>query len=339
MIRRLALLLLTGLAVVGTAVAGYSFAGVTSPTKQADPTQVTVHAGEYYFILSQSSVPVGTVVFNIVNDGDVTHDFSIAGQTSATISSHDTTTLTVTFTKPGDYSYLCTIGEHAVYGMQGILSVTGSAVTTTTTTKATTTTKTPPPPPPPPQVVNVSEKEFSITLTQGTSKVTWVKPGDVHFMVTNNGKIPHNFVIAGQQTLVLSPGKSQELDVTLTLGSYPYLCSITGHAALGMKGTLIVSNTAPKPPPVKTTTVAVTMREFKFTLSKKTVPHGIVIFKLINRGKLAHDFKIAGHKSALIKPGKTGTLKVTISKKGKYAYLCTVRGHAKAGMKGTLRVT
>jgi uncharacterized cupredoxin-like copper-binding protein len=336
MIRRLALLLFTGLAIVGTAVAGYSFAGVTSPTKQADPTQVTVHAGEYYFILSQTSVPVGTVVFNIVNDGDVTHDFSIAGQTSATISSHDTTTLTVTFTQPGTYPYLCTIGEHAVYGMQGQLTVTGSA--TTTTTKATTTTKTTPPPPP--QVVNVSEKEFSITLTQGTSKVTWVKPGDVHFMVTNTGKIPHNFVIAGQQTLVLSPGKSQELDVTFTAGSYPYLCSITGHAALGMKGTLIVSNTAPKPvQQVKTTTDAVTMREFKFTLSKKTVPHGIVMFKLTNRGKLAHDFKIAGRKSALIKPGKTGSLKVTISKKGKYAYLCTVPGHAKAGMKGTLTVT
>jgi uncharacterized cupredoxin-like copper-binding protein len=166
-----------------------------------------------------------------------------------------------------------------------------------------------------------------------------VKPGDVHFMVTNNGKIPHNFVIAGQQTLVLSPGKSQELDVTFTLGSYPYLCSITGHAALGMKGTLLVSNTAPKTvQQVKTTTDTVTMREFKFTLSKKTVPHGIVVFKLINRGKLAHDFKIAGHKSALIKPGKKGTLKVKILKKGKYAYLCTVRGHAKAGMKGTLAV-
>ncbi|MHB8643351.1 MAG: plastocyanin/azurin family copper-binding protein [Gaiellaceae bacterium] len=330
---------MTGLAVVGTALAGYSFAGVTTPATRADVTQVTVHAGEYYFILSQNSVPVGTVVFNIINDGDVTHDFSIAGQTSATISSHDTTTLTVTFTNPGNYPYLCTIGEHAIYGMQGLLTVTGSAVTTTT--KATTTTTTPPPPPPPaPQVVAVSEKEFSITLQQGTKNVTWVKPGDVHFMVKNVGKIPHNFVIAGQQTLVLSPGKSQELDLTLAAGRYPYLCSITGHAALGMKGTLIVSNTPPKTvQQTKTTIDTVTMREFKFTLSKRAVPHGAVIFKLINRGKLSHDFKIAGHKSALVKPGKTATLRVTISKKGKYAYLCTVPGHAKAGMKGTLTVT
>src|SRR5258707_10549783 len=86
MIRRLALLLLTGIAVVGTAVAGYSFAGVTSPAKHTD-TQVTVHAGEYYFLLSQTSVPVGSVTFTVINDGDVTHDFSIAGQTTTTLSS------------------------------------------------------------------------------------------------------------------------------------------------------------------------------------------------------------------------------------------------------------
>jgi uncharacterized cupredoxin-like copper-binding protein len=88
----------------------------------------------------------------------------------------------------------------------------------------------------------------------------------------------------------------------------------------------------------KATTVTVTMKEFKFVLSKAKVPHGAVTFKLVNKGKVKHDFAISGKKSSLISPGKTGTLKVTL-KKGKLAYKCTVPGHAAAGMKGTLTVT
>ncbi len=88
----------------------------------------------------------------------------------------------------------------------------------------------------------------------------------------------------------------------------------------------------------QSTTVTVTMKEFKFTLSKKVVPHGTVVFKLVNKGSLGHDFKIAGKKSKLIGKGKSGTLTVTLSK-GSKAYLCTVPGHAAAGMKGTLKAT
>jgi uncharacterized cupredoxin-like copper-binding protein len=83
--------------------------------------------------------------------------------------------------------------------------------------------------------------------------------------------------------------------------------------------------------------VTVTASEFKFKLSKASVPHGSVTFTLMNRGKLPHDFKIAGKKTALVKPGKSAQLTVTL-KAGKSAYLCTVPGHAAAGMKGTLTV-
>jgi uncharacterized cupredoxin-like copper-binding protein len=86
------------------------------------------------------------------------------------------------------------------------------------------------------------------------------------------------------------------------------------------------------------TVVTVTMKEFKFTLSKAKVPHGSVTFKLVNKGKLAHDIKIAGKTSKLIKPGKTGKFVVTL-KKGKYVYNCPIPGHTAAGMKGKLTVT
>jgi uncharacterized cupredoxin-like copper-binding protein len=77
--------------------------------------------------------------------------------------------------------------------------------------------------------------------------------------------------------------------------------------------------------------------ELKFTVLPKTVTKGVVTFKVTNRGALSHDFKIGGKVTALLKPGKTATLKV-ILKAGKAAYLCTVPGHAAAGMKGVITV-
>jgi uncharacterized cupredoxin-like copper-binding protein len=102
-------------------------------------------------------------------------------------------------------------------------------------------------------------------------------------------------------------------------------------------------------------TVAVTAgkpSEFRFTLLPKTVPHGTVTFKVTNKGNLPHDFKVcsatakaataltcAGHGAPLVSPGASATLKVTFKKAGTYEYLCTVSGHAAAGMKGLLKVT
>ena len=89
------------------------------------------------------------------------------------------------------------------------------------------------------------------------------------------------------------------------------------------------------------TTVGVTAgkpSEFKFILSKKAVAKGLVTFKVVNQGMIAHDFKIAGKKTPSLQRGKTSTLKVTFKKAGKYPYLCTLPSHAPAGMKGVLVV-
>lgn len=90
-----------------------------------------------------------------------------------------------------------------------------------------------------------------------------------------------------------------------------------------------------------TTTVAVTAgkpSEFHLTLSKKTVAKGTVVFKITNKGSIAHDFKIAGKKTPSIAAGKAATLKIIFKKAGKYPFLCTLPAHASAGMKGTLIV-
>ena len=86
------------------------------------------------------------------------------------------------------------------------------------------------------------------------------------------------------------------------------------------------------------TTVKVAASEFKFKLSTKTARHGIVIFKVTNKGHTAHDFKIVGKKTPKLSPGKSATLKVTL-KKGTFKYICTIDSHAALGMKGTFRAT
>jgi uncharacterized cupredoxin-like copper-binding protein len=85
------------------------------------------------------------------------------------------------------------------------------------------------------------------------------------------------------------------------------------------------------------TAVTVTASEFKFKLSKTSVPHGSVTFTVKNAGHVGHDFKIGGKKTPTISPGKSAKLTVTL-KAGKAAYLCTIPGHASAGMKGSLTV-
>jgi uncharacterized cupredoxin-like copper-binding protein len=89
------------------------------------------------------------------------------------------------------------------------------------------------------------------------------------------------------------------------------------------------------------TTVTVTAgkpSEFRFTLSKRTVAKGLTTFKVTNRGTINHDFRIAGKKTASLAAGKTATLRVTFRKAGRFAYMCTLPGHAAGGMKGILTV-
>jgi uncharacterized cupredoxin-like copper-binding protein len=101
----------------------------------------------------------------------------------------------------------------------------------------------------------------------------------------------------------------------------------------------IAAPASARPTKVATTTVTVKMKEFKFILSRSSVPHGLVAFKLVNVGKLAHDIKINGKTSKKIQPGKKGTFTVLFTKKGRYPYICPIPGHAAAGMKGVLKVT
>jgi uncharacterized cupredoxin-like copper-binding protein len=80
--------------------------------------------------------------------------------------------------------------------------------------------------------VNVAASEFKFVLSKKSAR-----RGVVVFKVTNVGKISHDFQIKGRKTKLLSHGQSATLRVTfLRKGSYPYKCTVPGHAAAGMKG-------------------------------------------------------------------------------------------------------
>ena len=84
-------------------------------------------------------------------------------------------------------------------------------------------------------LVTVTATEFHFKLSK-----TSVPHGSVTFTLVNKGHIGHDFKIGGKKTPVIGPGKSAKLTVTLKKGKFPYLCTVAGHATLGMKGIVTV---------------------------------------------------------------------------------------------------
>jgi uncharacterized cupredoxin-like copper-binding protein len=87
--------------------------------------------------------------------------------------------------------------------------------------------------------------------------------------------------------------------------------------------------------------VTVTMTDFKFRLSAKSVPSGRpIVFTVINRGRNPHDFDLSGTRGTpVILPGRRTTQRVTFKRAANVRYVCTVPRHAQFGMAGRLKVT
>jgi uncharacterized cupredoxin-like copper-binding protein len=74
-------------------------------------------------------------------------------------------------------------------------------------------------------------------------KTLTAKAGSVTITFKNNsGAVKHNIAIKGsKKSPVIAGGKTTKLTVTLKKGTYTFYCSVPGHEASGMKGTLKVS--------------------------------------------------------------------------------------------------
>ena len=108
--------------------------------------------------------------------------------------------------------------------------------------------------------VRVVARNYSFTL----SRESVAAGATVRFVVRNAGNTVHDFVVHGHRTRLLAPGRSQTITVRFPhRGHFTYLCSVPGHARLGMKGAFAVGTRAvsqpapPAPPPVTVSGMAV----------------------------------------------------------------------------------
>lgn len=206
--------------------------------------------------------------------------------------------------------------------------------------------------------VTVVAREFSFKLSTRSIPV-----GTVVFKVENKGKISHDFKIDGKKTKILNPGQTALLTVHFKKkGRYSYVCTVLGHAKLGMRGVLGVGvkpgaptptpttpppTTTPPPPTTAptgtvgnaTSTIHVSMFEYGFKLDTSTVPSGKVTFVITNNGQQVHNFDILTvHAGNYLNPGQTETWTVSLAPRT-YTYECDVPYHAQEGMEGQFTVT
>ena len=94
--------------------------------------------------------------------------------------------------------------------------------------------------------VSVDARDFAFSLSRRT-----VPAGStVRFVVRNRGNTAHDFVVAKKRTRILRPGQRQTITASFPRkGVFRFLCSVSGHARLGMKGAFGVSIKPPAPPP------------------------------------------------------------------------------------------
>lgn len=128
-------------------------------------------------------------------------------------------------------------------------------------------------------------------------------------------------IAAYVSSVVAEPGKDQGLLATAVGGAQKALAKATG-------GTLSI----PADP----------NGQLLFQYKNAQAPAGKLTIKSLNAASTPHDIAVQGPgvpltKGAIGQSGHVSQFNVTL-KAGKYTFLCTVPGHAQAGMKGTLTV-
>jgi plastocyanin len=200
-------------------------------------------------------------------------------------------------------------------------------------------------------LVRVTVTDSRFVFSRHTAPV-----GTVIFSVTNKGKRPHDFKIAGKKTPLLAPARFATLRVTFTRGGrYPYRSTVSGQASAGLKGVFTVAARRPPPPPpppptttsgtvgTANTTVKVGMFDQAtsstgtptFVLSQLTAASGTITFEITSSCN-GCNFNLEGIKvGTTLNPGQSETWTVALPP-GIYRYHCDIFPKV---MKGTFTVT
>ena len=210
------------------------------------------------------------------------------------------------------------------------------------------------------------------------------------FDVINDGLIFHSFgvtrdtegiggIISGSEIgSVNSPLKAGESGTATFVpsepGEYYYVCTVPGHRAQGMVGTIIVGEAESSKPATAAPPTGVSHDfSFDFVESDDFIRLGFdaiagepganpdisvnsgdqVTVTVTNTGALFHSFGVVispddfggsvwdseiGSVNSPLKAGESGSVTFTAGAPGKYHYICTVPGHAAQGMAGSFIV-
>jgi len=212
---------------------------------------------------------------------------------------------------------------------------------------------------------------------------------EIVFDVVNDGKLVHAFGVTedaegweniipgseiGSMASPLTSGESGTATFVPTeAGEYYYICTVAGHRAQGMVGTIVVGEAEEQPggeaaaPTGVSHDFAVDFVEsddfltlgFNALEGEESNPDFVVssgdevTFTATNAGKLVHSFGIVaspddyggslwgseiGSMTSPLTAGESGSVTFTAGAPGQYYYICTVAGHAIQGMSGSFIV-
>lgn len=128
-------------------------------------------------------------------------------------------------------------------------------------------------------------------------------------------------------------GSSATLGTSFSRGMGP----MHGGPMMGWRGSTGGSGSASEIPGARPVEVEAVDLAFRPGRIEATAGEAITI-ELTNTGRVLHDFSIPGFR-IVAGPGETARGSVVVDEPGEYRFLCTVPGHAEAGMVGVLVVT
>ena len=90
-----------------------------------------------------------------------------------------------------------------------------------------------------PKVTTVKVSTTKTAMLKFIGMKSSLKAGTYKFVYTNSSGMDHNLKVGTVSTPTFDSG-TKSITVTLKKGTVSYLCTVPGHAAAGMKGTITV---------------------------------------------------------------------------------------------------
>jgi nitrite reductase (NO-forming) len=189
-------------------------------------TTFDVVAGDIFYDVKEITAPANTdVTIKVTNQGAAQHDlvFDALNVGTPLLNPHESAEIVVN-APAGEYEYHCSVPGHKAAGMVGKLTLVDEPV---------------------PDTAAAGGAKFDVIAGDiyfDPKEFTIPANTDVEVTITNIGAAAHDFHIEALKiaTPMLNPGGSDTVTINAAPGEYEYFCSVPGHKAAGMAGTLTV---------------------------------------------------------------------------------------------------